>query len=148
MTLHDIHMTSHDAHVTYHNMFKFSVFDSQFSGIQSLNTLCTGRIHTSNTYIQEQLPPPSSPFLRRYTASEVMRTKPTLCCPTPAGVLTRINWVGEKGERSRERGRERWRKTGEGEVKGKWKGKEEGRGGEGKERRERRIKKIFSRHVR
>ena len=100
MTLHDIHMTSHDAHVTYHNMFKFSVFDSQFSGIQSLNTLCTGRIHTSNTYIQEQLPPPSSPFLRRYTASEVMRTKPILCCPTPAGVLTRINWVGgEKGER-------------------------------------------------
>lgn len=131
-------MTSHDAHMTYHNMFKFSVLDSQFSGIQSLNTFCTVRMHTSNTHTEEQPPPPPSPFLRRYTASEVMRTKPILCCPTPAGVLTRINWV-----HGRRKGRE------EEEKGGKKRGKKENRkrGGEGKvegkARRERRMKKTF-----
>ena len=58
-----------------------------------------------------------------------MRTKPILCCPTPAGVLTRINWMGG----GRERGK---RRMGKGEVKEKWKGKEGVRGGVGEEEEE------------
>ena len=71
-----------------------------------------------------------------------MRTKPILCCPTPAGVLTRINWMGGgKGERrgegrEEEGGREERRRMGKGEVKEKWKGNKGGRGGVGEEEEE------------
>ena len=68
-----------------------------------------------------------------------MRTKPILCCPTPAGVLTRINWMGG----GRERGK---RRMGKGEVKEKCRRGTKERG-EAEKRKKRRKKKTFPRGI-